>query len=416
MKCILRARLARAVGLALAGLLAGCAPSPTAETRATAVANATNQPAPQVYRDWSFPSDGVTFSNRLDGARLNAVSRIAQDQYRVTIAPESLPINPSPWYGFTVRSTHPRHLTIHFRYLHGKQRYTPKMSRDGKHWRIADKSEFSASDAGGSTLQVESEAQALRVFAQIPVSHEDYTRWHSGLARQVEINDMLIGKSVDGRPLKAFTFGNPDSHKLLVVIGRQHPPETTGARALMTFVDTLVADEPSARRFREQMFTLVIPLMNPDGVASGNWRGNAHGQDLNRDWGPFREPETRAARDSIDQLLSYNERSLALAIDFHSTWKDIFYIVKDDPSTAPGGVLQQLVEQMRKRFPGQIRVKANAATSSVFKNWVFRHYHAPAVTYEVGDRSVEGEVERHAEFAANTIMSHLMHNHAHDHQ
>ena len=184
----------------------------------------------------------------------------------------------------------------------------------------------------------------------------------------------------------------------------------------MKFVDTLAADRTVARRFREQVLTLVIPLMNPDGVAAGNWRGNAHGQDLNRDWGPFREPETRAARDSIKQLLSRKQRSLALAIDFHSTWKDIFYIVKDDPSTAPGGLLQQLIESMSKRFPGQIRAKANAARNSVFKNWVFRHYHAPATTYEVGDRSAEGAVDGHAAFAAETIMSHLIHSHAHDQQ
>lgn len=404
MKQNLRPYLALAFGLVATTFLAGCSQAPVHEVHHSARTSSAQAIAPQVHRDWSFASDGVTFSNQLDGARLNGVVRLAQDRYQVTIAPESLPINPSPWYGFSVRSAQVRHLTIHFRYLHGKQRYTPKLSHDGKHWRIASKKEFTADKTGGGTLRVDSNTKPLQVFAQIPVGEDEYAHWQAGLAEKVTLKQMSIGHSVEGRPLRALTFGNPDSDRLLVVIGRQHPPETTGATALMEFVDTLAGDQTQARSFRDQILTLVIPLMNPDGVASGNWRGNAHGQDLNRDWGPFHERETRFGRDAINDLLSHDGRSLVLAIDFHSTWKDIFYIVKDDPATAPGGLLQQLIEQMRKTFPGQIRVKANAATGNVFKNWVSRHFHASAVTYEVGDQSAADEVDRHASVAASTLM------------
>lgn len=411
MKHNLRPYLAITAGLVATAFLAGCSQAPVHEVHGPAPTSSAHAIAPQVHRNWFFASDGVTFSNQLDGARLNGVERLARNRYQVTIAPESLPINPSPWYGFSVRSAQARHLTIHFRYLHGKQRYTPHLSRDRRHWRIASESEFTADEAGGSTLRVNSNTKPLQVFAQIPVGEDEYAHWQARLAEKITLNEMNIGRSVEGRPMRAFTFGNPNSGRLLVVIGRQHPPETTGTIALMKFVDTLAGDQAQVRSFRDQVLTLVIPLLNPDGVASGNWRGNAHGQDLNRDWGPFHEPETRAGRDAINELLSHNGRSLALAIDFHSTWKDIFYIVEEDPATAPGGLLQQLIEQMRAAFPGQIRVKANAAKGSVFKNWIFRHYHAPAVTYEVGDQSAADEVDRHASFAASTLMNLLTDKH-----
>lgn len=385
--------------------LGACSQLPQRQPPAAAPVPQTGQAAHQVYRDWHFPADGVTFSNRLPDARLNGVKRLGRYEYQVTIAPESVPINPSPWYGFSVRSASERQITIHFHYLHGKQRYVPKLSRDGSHWHTAGERQFTVDAAGQATLKLQTGKEPTRVFAQVPLTAADYRQWQTGLAQRIELAPLDVGQSLQGRPIHGFTLGNPGARRLLVVIGRQHPPETTGARALMAFVDTLAADEPDARRFRAQVLTLVIPLLNPDGVAAGNWRGNANGVDLNRDWGIFREPETRAARDTIDHLLADGPRSLALAIDFHSTWKDIFYIVSEDPSTRPDGLLGRLIAHMRERFPGQIRVKANAAKGSVFKNWVYRHYHAPAVTYEVGDRSNAEAARKHARFAARTLIT-----------
>src|SRR3546814_5882297 len=98
-------------------------------------------------------------------------------------------------------------------------------------------------------------------------------------------------------------LGNPDAREVLLVLGRQHPPETTGTQALMGFVDELAADSLLARDFRERTLVIVLPLLNPDGVVEGNWRGNINGQDLNRDWGPFTQSETRAARDLLERAL-----------------------------------------------------------------------------------------------------------------
>jgi hypothetical protein len=358
----------------------------------------------QVHRDWVFKADGVTFSNRLESARLNGVERLGTNRYAVTIAPESRPINPSPWYGFSIVADSPRTLGVEFRYRHGRQRYTPKLSSDGVHWREATAEEFAKSADGGATLTVAVGPRPLRVFAQPPIGLDDFLHWETALGLRIPVRAGVVGHSVQGRPLRMLTFGNVASKRVLVVLGRQHPPETTGSQALMGFVDRLAADTPLARRFRDEVFVVVVPVMNPDGVVEGNWRGNADGKDLNRDWGTFTEPETRAVRDALVRRIDGAGRSLAFAIDFHSTWSDVFYTVNEDPSRAPGGVLRQWMDSMQQRYPGRIREKANAAKTTVFKNWAFNTFHAPTVTYEVGDRTGAAQLGELADFAADRLM------------
>src|SRR3546814_16366969 len=84
--------------------------------------------------DWHFAADGVAFSNRLESARLNDVQRLGSDHYVVTIAPEIVPINPSPWYGFTVSAETERPLRLEFRYPDGQARYWPNTTRNGEPW------------------------------------------------------------------------------------------------------------------------------------------------------------------------------------------------------------------------------------------------------------------------------------------
>ena len=63
-------------------------------------------------------------------------------------------------------------------------------------------------------------------------------------------------------------------------------------------LDLLLSNAPVARQLCSSFTVLLLPMLNPDGVAAGNTRGSlAGGQDLNRIWGcPSRllHPEVRA--------------------------------------------------------------------------------------------------------------------------
>jgi protein MpaA len=121
------------------------------------------------------------------------------------------------------------------------------------------------------------------------------------------IGRQRIGTSVNGRPIMAFHLGNPDAARSAVVLGSMHGNEQAG----MAVVDALRRGEPVTH-----VDLWVVPTINPDGVAA-NDRQNAHGVDLNRnfghDWaplsgeyysgtGPFSEPESQAFRGFVDRV------------------------------------------------------------------------------------------------------------------
>ena len=360
----------------------------------------------QVRRQWRFEQDTVTFSNRFDGARLTNVERLGERHYRLTIAPETVPINPSPWYGFVVSSTTPQQLELDFHYTQAKARYVPWLSSDGgRNWHNPAPAALGETADGEVRLHVETGPVQVRILAQRPVRLEDVEFWEASLRQRIAIDDEVIGASVWGRPLRMLAFGNPDAKRVLLVLGRQHPPETTGSRALMAFIDALAVATPEATAFRASTRILVVPLMNPDGVVEGHWRTNANGIDINRDWREFRQPETRAVREMLIREIRGQKRSLAFALDFHSTWKDIFYTVTDDPARAPGGVLRRWMDAMQTAYPGRITESpGNNPDSGVFKGWVFAEFGAPAVTYEVGDNTSDDELKALATFAADTLV------------
>ena len=99
--------------------------------------------------------------------------------------------------------------------------------------------------------------------------------------------------------------------EFIVIVGRQHPPEVTGSLNLFPFLATVLGDSSLARQFRARYQLIIYPFLNPDGVALGHWRHNTGGVDLNRDWGPFTQPETRLVRDHVDDILLLSEEQIA---------------------------------------------------------------------------------------------------------
>lgn len=122
------------------------------------------------------------------------------------------------------------------------------------------------------------------------------------LAAPAQARTVLLGRSWDGRPIRAVQVGSPHGTPALVV-GCIHGDEAAGiavARAL-------------ERAHPRDLDLWIVPDLNPDGVASDT-RGNQHGVDLNRNFGvgwrprtgayasgprPFSEREARIARSLI---------------------------------------------------------------------------------------------------------------------
>lgn len=116
------------------------------------------------------------------------------------------------------------------------------------------------------------------------------------------VKKVVIGRSVQGRPIWAYRKGNPHAKRVVVILGQMHGDERAGVRAARYTKNhvpvSLDAD------------VWIVPTMNPDGYRADT-RRNARGVDLNRNWPThwvsgdgtgsraLSEPETRAMRDFL---------------------------------------------------------------------------------------------------------------------
>ena len=109
-----------------------------------------------------------------------------------------------------------------------------------------------------------------------------------GNARSVR----FLGRSYDGRPIRAWRIGNPRSARRLLVVGCIHGNECSGTAVTQRLVNLV-------RPIATDLW--VIQYLNPDGYARRS-RGNARGVDLNRDFIAATQRETRIARKLILRL------------------------------------------------------------------------------------------------------------------
>jgi predicted deacylase len=359
-------------------------------------------------RGFEVAATGVTFDADFEGARLNELVREDSGDYRIVIRPENEPINNSAWYAFRVSAKTPQTITIRLTYEGGKHRYHPKTSADGSTWQLLPADRFDRGE-GGATLRVDVGPKPVWISAQEMIGVAELTAWTDEISQLPFAEESEIGRSVGGRPIRQLTMGEGEPKYAVAIVGRQHPPEITGTMALMEFVETLAGPSDLATEFRQSFEVLVVPLMNPDGVAAGNWRHNLHGVDLNRDWGPFRQPETQAARDSILRYQSEEMPRLAFFLDFHSTGHDVFYVETGKEQVWPPEFSERWLKALGERMPDyKVRQEPSSGTRPLSKVWARKVMKVPAVIYEVGDNTDRELIRKVARASAEEMMRLLL--------
>ena len=126
-------------------------------------------------------------------------------------------------------------------------------------------------------------------------------------ASSAGVRRVVVGRSLQGRPIAAYELGDPNSARKVLVVGCIHGNECAG----IAILDRLRRLGPLAG-----VDLWLVPDANPDGHAAGA-RGNARGVDLNRNFpwrwrplggvnysgaGPGSERETRIAMSLILRL------------------------------------------------------------------------------------------------------------------
>lgn len=362
---------------------------------------------------WACEFKEVTFHKDFSAAGLHSCEQTGNYEYDLWIKPEDTPINPSAWYAFKVSATVKQQIYVTLRYKDkGRHRYSPKVSQDGRHWQaLAHEVQMGKIDGKKqrktATFQLQVSAKPVWVSAQEIINNQDYDNWIADLQELTELKKYQISESVEKRPIWALE-SRTNSNDWLVLIGRQHPPEVTGALGMMPFVETVLSPLSVAKTFREQFNILIVPVVNPDGVEHGHWRHNLGGKDLNRSWAELTQPEVVGIHNRMQEIVKEGGK-IVFAVDFHSTWRSLFYTMPEDYGLENPKFSTTWLGNLAKTLPNfEVEDKPGISQNpGVFKQYIADTYGVHSVTYEVGDSSDRNEIVLVAKTSAMLLMKQM---------
>jgi poly(3-hydroxybutyrate) depolymerase len=341
---------------------------------------------------------GISIRTGFDQAALHGCEIAADGHVRAEIRPEIQPINPSPWYAFEVQGPAGARPMLTLAYPGARHRYDPWVKRGAGIWQRVPPPDVQLLADGSASIRLPPLAGPLLVAAQ-PL--DDTAAALAPFEAAVAAGTMQrldTDKTPDGRALPVYLHRPPGARGLVVLVGRQHPPEKTGAAAFDALAREILSDDPLMQRLRRDVAILWVPVMNPDGIARGNWRGNSRGADLNRDWGLDAQPEVAAVSAQVQRLAG--SLPLLAVMDLHSTRTDILY------APTEGLVPTDAGERFTRAFAAETGVQVSRAHNpegGTLKAWALEQFGVSGLTYEVGDATDAQALAANARTAARLL-------------
>ena len=319
-------------------------------------------------------------------------------------------INPSPWFAIR-KSKHSEDIKLEFDYKNYQHRYDPKISNDKKIWKKINQTNILKDENGKIIIINFSPSNEKEYISSQELITEDwYNDWFNYLEGLERVKSELIGLSVLKKPITMFFVEENTNNPYILILGRQHPPEVTGAIAIKSFVNELISKNDLSESFLDNYNIIFVPLMNPDGVENGYWRYNENKKDLNRDWGIFSQPETKSVN---NKLINFkDDKKIEVFIDFHSTYKNIFYISDISESHKLQNFLKNWLNNSK---PDLLKidydykiVNSMSPNNGVSKNYIFNTYNIPSVTYEVSDVEDRDKIKKSSSILSKKLMHSLL--------
>ena len=197
-----------------------------------------------------------------------------------------------------------------------------------------------------------------------------------------------FGTSVKDRPIRAYHLGDPDARTTAVVLGSMHGNEKAG----LSVVDALRDGKPVTG-----VDLWVIPTINPDGVAADT-RGNAHGVDLNRNFGYHWAPLTG---DTYSGTKAYSEPESRALKRFLNRIDPKYVVSFHQPLHGVGraGERRPFLRRLSKGLGLPIKAfNCSGQCHGTMTEWFNHNHDGTAVTVEFGDspsrKSLRGKAAR----------------------
>jgi hypothetical protein len=241
----------------------------------------------------------VSIRADFEGGSVGKVERVSATHFRCGVAGQADQDHrnrQASWYFFRLDGAKGKEITITLTDLRGEYNYQPGglcvrddtppvVSSDGKTWRHLG--ERIALEKDEATFRVTPDSDTLFVAHIEPYPASRLDRLLAEIRGAPHLKDEVIGKTVEGRDLHLLTiteFSTESSAPPPTVwlMCRQHAWETGTSFVGEGAIRYLLSDE--AAPLRKTLVFKILPMMDPDGCASGGVRFNRHGYDLNRNW------------------------------------------------------------------------------------------------------------------------------------
>ena len=366
----------------------------------------------QTKRTFEIKNLNIYASNQFDGARLNNFEKLNDSTVVAYITPENTPINNSAYYAFSIWSKVPRTIYLSFKYPPGySHRYRPKIKINNK-WSLIDTLKI-LNKKNNALVKLELSAIPQIIAAQKIESSKDVKKWYQEMIKKNSntLNYKTVGKTALGRDIPVLFSDNSkhDQKDIIVLLTRQHPPETTGYYAFQYFIGKILEDTQISKKFLDKYQIIAFPIMNPDGVDLGHWRHNTNGIDLNRDWSYYNQPEIKHAVNFIEKKIKKNKSVVILGLDFHSTWYDIFYTNKERKETTLPNFIDNWFKNIENKIANyKIKEASQNSKKPVSKGWFLNRFNATGITFEIGDNTSDKKIKELSEVAALEMMNILL--------
>ena len=212
------------------------------------------------------------------------------------------------------------------------------------------------------------------------------------------MKEIILGKSVKGKDIKGYFFGDEKSFNKTIIIGGIHGVEPQSKEVCDLYIKD-AKDKP----FPDECFLVLIPALNPDGLELKT-RGNANGVDLNRNFPsstwksipvsgnsayypgtkPASEPETRII---VELLNKYNFKKIIAIHTNHTIQFPNPPMINYD-----GEQSHELAEKLSAATGLMTHHDIGYPTPGSLGVWIGNELKKISVTFELDDTKLAGEL------------------------
>jgi hypothetical protein len=246
-------------------------------------------------------AQSITFNTNFEDASLGKIEKLDEQSFRCHTAGQSDERGrnrQANWYYFRMDHVNGRDLTITLTDFVGEYNDTPGAvamnasirpfySEDDHAWKPIEQMQWD-DQKKEATLHVHCNSDSIWIAHLPPYTTSHLQRLIDELDARPHVLVETIGKSVNGRDLFLLSITNPaipeSEKKVLWLIARQHAWETGTSNVMEGALRFISSDDPQAVQLRDKIIFKAIPMMDPDGCATGKVRFNANGYDVNRHW------------------------------------------------------------------------------------------------------------------------------------